>query len=136
MGHNDASNPLGHVKFDLTNTFSIYLHDTPAGAVFGRADRDVSHGCIRVEKALDLAGRITTDAEKDKMKEALEQPDERRIELQTKIPVHILYFTAWADEAGNLHFGPDVYDFDRSQRAALDKLTSAQPDLPGAASHN
>jgi len=130
------ANPLGHVKFDLTNDFSIYLHDTPAGAVFGRADRDVSHGCIRVEKALDLASRITSDAEKEKMKEALEQPEEQRIELQAKIPVHILYFTAWADGAGNLHFGPDVYDFDRSQRAALDKLTSSQPDLSEAGLHN
>jgi murein L,D-transpeptidase YcbB/YkuD len=59
----------------------------------------------------------------EKIHDALEQPDELRVELGAKIPVHILYWTAWADEAGDLQTGPDVYEFDRSQREALDRVT-------------
>ena len=116
-----GKNPLGRLKFDLTNDLHIYLHDTPSGGVFGRTDRDVSHGCIRVQNALELADRIASDAARDKIHEALDQPEERRIDLDSKIPVHILYWTAWADEAGNLHFAPDIYGFDLPQRAALDR---------------
>jgi len=115
-------NPLGQLKFDLTNDFHVYLHDTPAGGAFGRTDRDLSHGCIRVQNALELADQITSAAIREKVHEALEQPEERHIALEAKVPVHILYWTAWADEAGELHFGPDVYGFDRSQREALDRV--------------
>ena len=116
-----SENPLGRIKFDLTNGYHVYLHDTPGGHVFGRSERDVSHGCIRVQNAVELADQITTTPTREKIHEALEQPDERRIDLDAKIPVHILYWTAWADEHGNLHYGPDVYEFDPPQRAALDK---------------
>jgi murein L,D-transpeptidase YcbB/YkuD len=114
-------NPLGKIKFDLTNDFHVYLHDTPAGSVFERADRDVSHGCIRVKGALELADLLASDPVKDKLHEAEAQPEERRIELSPPVPVHILYFTSWVDEAGGLHFGPDVYGFDPPQWAALEK---------------
>ena len=116
-----ADNPLGRVKFDLTNDFHIYLHDTPGGHAFRRSDRDLSHGCVRVENALELARRITSDAVHTKLDEALAQPEERRIDLDAEIPVHIFYWTAWTDEAGELHFGEDVYEFDTKQREALDR---------------
>jgi L,D-transpeptidase YcbB len=116
-------NPLGRLKFDLTNDLHIYLHDTPASGAFGRAGRDLSHGCVRVENARELANRITSDAVRQKIDEALEKPDEQRIELDSKVPVHIFYWTAWADEQGQLHFGQDVYDFDKAQRAALDRVS-------------
>ena len=114
-------NPLGQLKFDLTNGFHVYLHDTPASRVFGKSERDVSHGCIRVQNAIELADQIASEPVRAKIHEALDHPEERRIQLDAKIPVHILYWTAWADDAGNLHFGPDIYDFDHSQLAAIDK---------------
>ena len=113
-------NPLGRIKFDLTNDLHIYLHDTPGEGAFRRSDRDLSHGCVRVQGALELADRIASDPVRPAIREALEQPEERRIDLDLKIPVHILYWTAWADETGNLHFGPDIYRLDPPQRAALD----------------
>jgi len=116
-------NPLGRLKFDLTNGYHVYLHDTPAGGVFGRADRGQSHGCIRVQDAQELAARIMDDDAKEKMLEALAQDEERRIELKKRIPVHIFYWTAWVDDAENLHFAPDVYDFDPPQQAALEKVS-------------
>lgn len=122
-----AENPLGRIKFDLTNDLHIYLHDTPASGAFGRTDRDLSHGCVRVENARELANRITSDAVRQKMDEALEKPDEQRIELDSKVPVHIFYWTAWTDEQGQLHFGQDIYDFDKTQRAALDRVAGNSP---------
>jgi murein L,D-transpeptidase YcbB/YkuD len=129
-----ATNPLGRVKFDLTNDFQIYLHDTPAGGAFSRAGRGLSHGCIRVQNALELANQISSEAVQEKLSDALEHADERRIELDKKIPVHILYWTAWVDDAGNLHFGPDLYQFDPPQRAALDKVTGKRDS--GAPGHD
>jgi murein L,D-transpeptidase YcbB/YkuD len=120
-------NPLGQVKFDLTNDFQIYLHDTPAGGAFSRSERDLSHGCIRVEHALDLADHIVSDVEKSEILRALDLPEDTRIELASKIPVHIFYWTAWADEAGDIHFGPDVYGFDAAQREALDRVAEKKP---------
>jgi murein L,D-transpeptidase YcbB/YkuD len=120
-----ATNPLGRVKFDLTNDFSIYLHDTPGRGAFKKTDRDLSHGCIRVENAIDLAHRITHASDREQLDEALGKPEEKHIPLASKVPVHILYWTAWADENGQLQFGPDVYGFDKSQRAALDRVSGA-----------
>jgi murein L,D-transpeptidase YcbB/YkuD len=116
-------NPLGKIKFDLTNDLHIYLHDTPAGHVFDRADRDVSHGCIRVKDALVLADFLASDPVREKLREALSQDEERRIELDRPVPVHILYFTSWVDESGDLHFGPDIYGFDPPQFAAMQKAS-------------
>lgn len=118
-------NPLGRIKFDLTNDFHVYLHDTPAGGAFGRAERDLSHGCIRVQNALELAYAVADEAAAEKIREALEQSEMRRIDLATKVPVHILYWTAWTDGLGALHFGPDVYAVDDMQQAALDRMGAA-----------
>jgi murein L,D-transpeptidase YcbB/YkuD len=123
-----AENPLGQVKFDLTNDFQIYLHDTPGGRAFSRTERDLSHGCVRVENALELANQIVSDDEKSAILAALEDPAEKHIALKAKIPVHIFYWTAWADEAGDLHFGPDVYSFDAPQRQALDKVAQKKAE--------
>jgi len=43
------------VKFVFPNEFEIYLHSTPAPELFNRSRRDISHGCIRVEKPAELA---------------------------------------------------------------------------------
>jgi len=118
-----GKNPLGRLKFDLTNGYHVYLHDTPAGAVFGRADRGRSHGCIRVEDAKALAAQITDDDGKEKILKALAQDEERRIELRQRTPVHIFYWTAWVDDRQNLHFVPDVYALDQPQQAALQKVS-------------
>jgi murein L,D-transpeptidase YcbB/YkuD len=123
-----AENPLGQLKFVLTNDFQVYLHDTPGGHAFNKTERDLSHGCVRVENALELASQIVSDAEKGEIFKALEEPDEKHIALASKIPVHIFYWTAWADEAGNLHFGPDVYGFDAPQRLALDRVAQIKAE--------
>ncbi len=118
-------NALGRLKFELTNEFHIYLHDTPAGHLFGRSERDLSHGCVRVDRAVELASRIVGAPAQEQLREALDQAEERRLPVEPPVPIHILYWTAWVDEAG-LRFGPDVYELEGTQRAALERARFAR----------
>ena len=117
-------NALGRLKFHLTNDFRIYLHDTPTRGLFGRSGRGLSHGCIRVERPLELAAQLLDESSQDLLREALDQTEERHLSVKPPVPIHILYLTAWVDEAGVLRFGPDVYEFDGPQRTALDRVAS------------
>ncbi len=106
------TNSLGLVKFMFPNSNNIYLHDTPAKALFKRDQRAFSHGCIRVEKAKELAIEILReDAGWDEKKVILQMDGktEKSVKLKNKIPVYIAYFTAWADEQGNVSFYKDIY---------------------------
>jgi murein L,D-transpeptidase YcbB/YkuD len=115
-------NALGRLKFQLTNEYQIYLHDTPAQSLFGKADRDLSHGCIRVEKPLELAEQLLSDSSRELLDEALSKTEERHVPLKPPVPIHILYLTAWIDEDGVLSFGSDIYGLDGPQGAALDRI--------------
>lgn len=109
------NNSLGLVKFMFPNSKAIYLHDTPAKNLFKREDRALSHGCIRVEKARDLAIIILED-DKDwtveKIDVAMNAGKESTYTLKKEIPVYIGYFTAWVDEQGEINFYKDVYKRD------------------------
>lgn len=118
------NNALGRLKFHLTNDFRIYLHDTPTRGLFGQSDRDLSHGCIRVERPLDLAGQLLGESSQGLLREALDQTKERHLSLKPPVSIHILYLTARVDEAGALRLSPDVYEFDGPQRTALDRVAS------------
>ncbi|KGO95007.1 L,D-transpeptidase family protein [Flavobacterium subsaxonicum] len=112
-----GENSLGKVKFMFPNSNNIYLHDTPAKGLFNRDDRAFSHGCVRVEKARDLAIAITKkdgNWSEKKVDEAMNAGKESNYALKTKIPVYIAYFTAFADENGNVAFFDDVYNRDNS----------------------
>lgn len=105
-------NALGHVKFMMPNKHSVYLHDTPAHALFDRSGRAFSHGCVRLEEPLELAKYVLgedpawTEAA---IKEAMHAGVEREVKLKRPIPVHIVYFTVWVDDAGRPQFFEDVY---------------------------
>src|SRR5690606_25742571 len=110
-----GNNSLGLVKFMFPNSNNIYLHDTPAKSLFNKDERAFSHGCVRVEKARDLAVMITKNDGKwtaDKVDKAMNEGAESSYVLKKKIPVYIAYFTAWADEDGNTAFFDDVYQRD------------------------
>ena len=126
------NNALGRLKFHLTNDLQIYLHDTPAPDLFDRAGRDLSHGCIRVERPLELAVELLSESSQDLLREALAGTEERHLSVKPQVPVHILYMTAWVDEAGALRFGPDVYGFDTPQRTALDRVAARVPGGPAS----
>lgn len=112
-----SGNALGHVKFLFPNPHNVYLHDTPADNLFGKPTRAFSHGCIRVEEPEQLAKYVLRDYpewDEPSIGAAMHSGNEKHVKLKEKIPVHIVYFTAWVDENGGLHFQPDIYGYDQS----------------------
>ena len=121
-----SRNALGHVKFLFPSAFDVYLHDTPADALFARTGRAYSHGCIRVEEPEALAKYVLAgDADWDETRivQAMGAGVERPVKLHETLPVHIAYFTAWVDDNHGLHFLPDVYGYDKKQ--AVEPLPAA-----------
>ena len=115
-----ASNALGRVKFLFPNPYHVYLHDTPAGKLFTRPVRALSHGCVRVEEPEKLAAYVFDgDGEwtQARIAQAMASSAEKHVRLTNSLPVHIVYFTAWVDEENGLSFLPDVYGHDRRQSA-------------------
>jgi murein L,D-transpeptidase YcbB/YkuD len=117
-----AKNSLGLVKFVFPNKFDVYLHDTPADSLFSRVERDFSHGCVRVEKPVELARWVLRDQPEwtpQKIDAAMHAGREQHVALKRRIPVYIVYATAWVDEGGQLNFRDDLYGHDTRQRARL-----------------
>jgi murein L,D-transpeptidase YcbB/YkuD len=115
-------NPLGRIKFVFPNRHDVYLHDTSNPELFGAGVRGFSHGCIRVEKPLDLADylmRGNTAWDREKITAAIGTRATQTIALPRNVPIYILYWTAWADDAGRIHFGSDIYGQDRQLEQAL-----------------
>jgi murein L,D-transpeptidase YcbB/YkuD len=110
---------LGLVKFDMENKHQIYLHDTPAKALFAGSDRHSSHGCARVQDALAFARLLAADQGViDKFEEGLESGEETMVNLPKKIPVRLLYHTAYWDGSRVL-FRTDPYGWDDKVAEAL-----------------
>ncbi len=116
------ANSLGRIKFMFPNSLAIYLHDTPAGHLFERSDRSFSHGCIRVEKPVALAEYLLKDKgwDEPKIQEAMQQEEPEEVLLSEKLPVHLVYWTAWVGEDGSLQFREDIYKHDQKQQRARD----------------
>ena len=120
-------NSLGLVKFLFPNEFNVYLHDTPNDELFAKDVRAFSHGCIRLEQPAALAEWVLGwDAVK--VDDALHgAADDRAVRLPGKIPVYIVYTTAYARD-GALHFGNDVYGRDAALVEAVS--SAAAPEAP------
>jgi len=112
-------NSLGLVKLDMDDKQAIYLHDTPAKALFGIPDRHRSHGCVRVQDAAAFANAIATEeGVGDKFQQAMAQQQEKWVKLPNPIPVRIFYQTAFWD-GSRIQFRPDVYGWDDNVAASL-----------------
>ena len=119
-------NSLGLVKFDMEDDEAIYLHDTPAKAVFAEADRHRSHGCVRVDNAVQFATSIAEqEGVLDKFQQAMQKDDEGFIKLPNAIPVRLLYQTAFWD-GSRVQFREDVYGWDENIAKALE-LAPGEP---------
>jgi murein L,D-transpeptidase YcbB/YkuD len=121
-------NALGHVKFLFPNPFHVYLHDTPADALFARSGRALSHGCVRLEQPEALARYVLRDAREwddERIRAAMDAGVEKPVALKDKLPVHIVYFTAWPTDEGGFDTWADVYGHDGRQSAAMDAAHSA-----------
>lgn len=126
-------NPLGQVKFMFPNEHDVYLHDTPADHLFSREERDFSHGCIRLERPVQLAEYLLKDKPDwrgGRLRQAIVSGEHRTVKLPQKLPVHILYFTAWVEDNGVVNFRKDVYGHDARLAAALAQEPVVPLDLP------
>jgi murein L,D-transpeptidase YcbB/YkuD len=129
-------NPLGQIKFLFPNKHSVYLHDTPNRGFFKRAQRNFSHGCIRVEKPVDLAEFVLAangEWDQGRIQSSINSRRTRTVHLNQSIPVYILYFTSWVDDQGNVNFHKDIYGLDqtllnalRTTRPSIDMATTIQ----------
>jgi len=113
-------NALGQVKFDMKDDQAIYLHDTPAKAMFQTDQRHESHGCIRVQDALGFARALAAaDGILPQFEKALASGKETFVALHTNIPVRLMYHTAYLGTDRRVHFAQDVYGWDNDVASAL-----------------
>ncbi|MDX2205792.1 MAG: L,D-transpeptidase family protein [Hyphomicrobiaceae bacterium] len=114
-------NVLGIVKFRFPNKHDIYMHDTPERHLFGGAVRAFSHGCMRVQNPVRLAEVILAyDKGYDAARTAEFVKRGGEIKLTKRVPVHITYFTAIADEEGKVRHLADLYGLDGRVASALE----------------
>ncbi|SFM21354.1 L,D-transpeptidase family protein [Shimia aestuarii] len=115
-------NALGLVKFMFPNKHNIYLHDTPAKNLFAREVRAYSHGCIRLHQPFEFAYTLLSkqvENPKEYFHQRLKTNRETQVDLETQIPVHIIYRTAYTEPKGPVQYRRDVYGRDAKIWAAL-----------------
>ncbi len=109
-----CDNALGLIKLNFYNPFSVYLHDTPGKGLFGLNKRYFSHGCMRLEKAMELGRYILKEKsiaiDTLTQKGCLKNQSPITVPATEKIPVFVLYHTAWTDADANLRFYEDAYN--------------------------
>lgn len=123
-------NALGRVKFIFPNAYGVYLHDTPSKTLFDRTVRTFSHGCIRVERPIDLAEYLLHDSTKwtrDTIQTTLDRHKEKTIWLSEPVPVYIQYWTAWMGSDGVMQFRNDIYGYDNTLGARLPVAVAKKP---------
>lgn len=118
-------NSLGMVKFIFPNNYNIYFHDTPAKSLFDLQDRAFSHGCVRLGEPEKLARyllRDNPDWPDTKIHDNIINGGKNTwVKLANKIPVYLVYFTAWVTKDGGLNFRDDIYGHDAKMRKMMFK---------------
>ena len=117
-------NDLGLAKFIFPNDHNVYMHGTPAQALFSRARRDFSHGCIRLEDPAQFAVWVLRDPNKwslEQVQATMNGSRSQRVDLAREMPVTVLYTTAVVRPDGVVSFYDDVYRHDARLEAVLEK---------------
>ena len=140
-----GGNALGVVKFLFPNKHSVYLHDTPSKSLFNESVRAFSHGCMRVRNPVKLA-ELVLNKDKGWDKTTVDDlvakgPEENEVSLDQPIPVHVVYFTAWVADDGEVQTFDDVYGHEKRITLALagrwnqivkaDEKKVSPDDIPG-----
>ena len=127
-------NALGLVKFMFPNKHNIYLHDTPQKHLFAREVRAYSHGCIRLAQPFEFAYALLakqTENPKDFFHRILNTGKETKVDLDVKVPVHIIYRPAFVGEKGQPEYRRDIYGRDAKVWDALEAAGVALPGVQG-----
>lgn len=120
---------LGRYKFDFANDFAVYLHDTPAQAGFSRFDRLASHGCVRLEKPAELAKllmKTTPEWSPEAIDTTVAAGKTVRAKLADPVAVYLLYWTAFANAAGQVSFRDDPYRWDQVLASKVEARSARQ----------
>ncbi|MEQ5044208.1 L,D-transpeptidase [Providencia manganoxydans] len=118
------TNSLGRYKFNMPSSDAIYLHDTPNHSLFNRSARAISSGCVRVNKANELASILLGDAgwEQKRIDGAIKEGSTRYVNIPDRIPVYLYYQTAWVDKDQQPQYRADIYQYDNSINNAEEYL--------------
>ncbi len=117
-------NSLGRMKLEMPNRHAIFFHDTPARHLFNNDSRALSHGCIRTERALELAitmAILGKGATKEEAVEIATSGKYTKVMIEKKMPAYITYFTMASDINGEMKTFKDIYGRDAPVLASLDK---------------
>ncbi|MFU7527518.1 L,D-transpeptidase family protein [Qipengyuania sp. ASV99] len=117
-------NSLGRMKLEMPNPHAIFFHDTPSRNLFGNANRALSHGCIRTERALELAitmAILGQGATRDEAVAIATSGEYTKVPIKKEMPAYITYFTMATDIEGNMRSFDDIYGRDAPVLASLDK---------------
>lgn len=115
-------NALGQVKIMFPNKHNVYLHDTPTRGLFAQRQRAFSSGCLRTENPLDLSAWLlaeTPNWTRERIDTVVATGKETRVNLQTSVLVHILYFTVENEGEFGVRYLDDIYDRDAKVLAGL-----------------
>jgi len=111
-----SDNSLGILKFDFANKHGVYMHDTNSKSYFRFENRAQSHGCMRLEKYMDLAHfLIREDSAKmpvDTFDVMMKQHKQRRLYVKKPLPIYVRYFTCYTNEEGRMTLLNDLYGRD------------------------
>lgn len=113
-----GSNALGDVKILFPNKHSIYMHDTPSRGLFKRANRALSHGCVRLHKPREMAAAVM-GTKVSKMNSLISKGVNKAMRVPKKMPVYVSYFTAWPNAKGEVKYYPDIYGRDKALTKAF-----------------
>jgi murein L,D-transpeptidase YcbB/YkuD len=125
-------NALGRLKIEMPNNHAIYLHDTPAQALFARPVRAFSHGCIRTQNVRDFAAVLlapTGEWDRSSIDAGIDAGRTQSVPLAAPIPVYIAYFTAAATNDGNIVTYADIYGRDTPVRQALNRVGGQRTEV-------
>lgn len=123
-----AHNSLGRYKFNMPSSDAIYLHDTPNHNLFQKDARALSSGCVRVNKASDLANMLLQDAgwNDARISDALKEGNTRYVNIRQNIPVNLYYLTAFVGADGQTQYRTDIYNYDVTARSGAQILSKAE----------
>lgn len=126
-------NALGRFRFNLTNSYNIYLHGTNEPKLFDREIRTVSSGCVRLEDARGMAEALLADehVSPERLTRMLDKPEPQWVKLTRPVPVRFVYWTATVEDGGRVRLHPDIYDLnDDTPPAPLAAPPAALPPAP------
>ena len=108
-------NRLGRFKLNSPNDHGVYLHDTNRPELFDQPARAFSSGCARVDGISVLVQRIAREQEVlTELNQGLGNSETQKVMLNTPVPVYFMYFTAWPDARGRVHYRDDIYQLDKA----------------------